>query len=364
MIVSRQRNIFERTLQSFFLLILASMLKRLLRFEPIIRFHHFTAIPLDNRALIRVHGDDTSKFLQGLITNDIEFLKSTNAIYSMLLNARGRILYDMIIYKPHLNQSTYLIEISHNASTDFQRLLRTYKLRKQVNIDDVTSSYRTWSIFSCENQLLSANLDIRESLQLKSRQGLIIGQTDPRHASLGVRLITERSTLLTDLTDICELSNDLSIYKQRLYRHGIAEGIEDMPPGQCIPLEYNIVYLNGVSFQKGCYIGQELVARTHHTGAVRKRLMPVHIDNYRELSKDSNEKVNDLTIINEETKRRAGKLLTSINEYGIALVRLNEWKSQLRIENADVRLRPSIPIWWPTLDEATQLEMKLISTTA
>ena len=76
------------------------MLKRLISYNKAIisRFHHSTAISLDHRALIQVHGNDASTFLQGLITNDIEFLKHTNAIYAMLLNVRGRILYDMIIY--------------------------------------------------------------------------------------------------------------------------------------------------------------------------------------------------------------------------------------------------------------------------
>jgi len=271
----------------------------------------------------------------------------------MLLNARGRILYDMIIYNNHINKSSYLIEISEKAVADFIRLLRVYKLRKQINIEDVTQIYRIWSIFS------STTNDLRDCLNFKTRQGLIIGQSDPRHASLGIRLITERQTKLNDLTDLCHISDDLLIYKQWLYQHGIAEGIEDIPPGECIPLEYNIVFLNGVSFNKGCYIGQELVARTHHTGVIRKRLMPVQINNYEELSKSFENTVNDLTIVNEETKRRSGKLRKSIKQDGIALIRLNEWKNSLRIQNADVQIKPFIPNWWPPLDEATKLEMKI-----
>ncbi|CAF0905889.1 unnamed protein product [Adineta steineri] len=335
------------------------MLKRLFHYKSILRLQHCTAIPLDNRALIQVHGADTSKFLQGLITNDIEFLNNTNAIYSMLLNARGRILYDMIIYNHHINKSSYLIEISQNATADFLRLLRTYKLRKQVNIEDVTQSYRIWSILLSQKEFLSTSNDLRDHLNFKTRQGLIIGQSDPRHPSLGIRLITDRDTQINNLIDSCNVSNDILVYKQWLYQHGIAEGIEDIPPGECIPLEYNIVYLNGVSFTKGCYIGQELVARTHHTGVIRKRLMPVQIDNFEELSKSFDHKTNDLTIINEETKRRAGKLRASIKQDGIALIRLNEWKNNIRIQNADVWIKPSIPNWWPPLDEATKLEMKL-----
>jgi hypothetical protein len=87
--------------------------------------------------------------------------------------------------------------------------------------------------------------------------------------------------------------------------------------------------------------------------------MPVQINNYEELSKSFEHKINDLTIINEETKRRSGKLCASIKQDGIALIRLNEWKNPLRIQNADVRIKPSIPNWWPPLDEATKLEMKI-----
>lgn len=335
------------------------MLKRLIQYKSIVRFHHCTAIPLDNRSLIKVHGDDTSKLLQGLITNDIENLKHTNAIYSMFLNARGRIVYDMIIYNDHLNKSSYLIEISQNAVADFTRLLRTYKLRRQVNIKDVTQDYRIWSIFAINNASQSNNSDLRDSLNFKTREGLIIGQSDPRHPSLGVRLITDRQRQVNNLIDSCNVSNDVSIYKKWLYKHGIAEGIEDIPPGDCIPLEYNIVFLNGVSFNKGCYIGQELVARTHHTGVIRKRLMPVKINNFKELSKSFEHKIDNLTIINQETKRRAGKLCAAVDETGIALIRLNEWKNNLRIQNADITIIPSIPQWWPPLDEATKLEMNI-----
>jgi Na+-translocating ferredoxin:NAD+ oxidoreductase RnfC subunit len=87
--------------------------------------------------------------------------------------------------------------------------------------------------------------------------------------------------------------------------------------------------------------------------------MPVQIENYEELSKSFDQKANDFTIIDEETKRRAGKLRTSIKQNGIALIRLNEWKNHLRIQNADVRIKPFIPNWWPPLDEATKLEMKI-----
>ncbi len=58
---------------------------------------------------------------------------------------------------------------------------------------------------------------------------------------------------------------------------GVAEGTDEVPLGACFPLEYNLDYLNGVSFSKGCYLGQELTARSFHTGVIRKRVMPISL---------------------------------------------------------------------------------------
>ncbi|CAF0854631.1 unnamed protein product [Didymodactylos carnosus] len=352
-----------------------------------------TAIPLDHRGLIHVTGKDSSPFLQGLITNDITFLNvehehKTNALYSMILNARGRVLYDMIVYRPmtddHLNND-YLLEVSLNAVADIIRFFRKHKLRKNVDLIDVTQLYRIWSIFPNEPYMWNnlTNEDVREKLNFKTRDGLIIGHSDPRHYKLGIRIITERQTNISSLTDNCKEEQNITLYKKWLYKNGVAEGTDDIPSAVAIPLEYNIVFLNGVSFSKGCYIGQELIARTHHTGVVRKRIMPVKIDNYATLANsfsstpsndveekldhevdDETNKQHELSIINVNTKRSAGKLRSHIENEGIALIRLNGWDNELRIQNGDVSIKPYIPSWWPPLDEATKLEMRILDQKA
>merc|ERR1712215_588921 len=91
---------------------------------------------------------------------------------------------------------------------------------------------------------------------------------------------------------------DMSSYVYRRCILGISEGVEDMPVGKCIPLEYNLDYLQGVSFHKGCYIGQELTARTHHTGVIRKRILPLTI--HQEIAKEEGE---ELVVTNQEGKK-------------------------------------------------------------
>lgn len=92
---------------------------------------------------------------------------------------------------------------------------------------------------------------------------------DPRVNRLGWRLLVPAGQKVE-----IELGKDIG-YKRLRYSLGVAEGVNELPSGNCFPLESNGDYMHGISFHKGCYIGQELTARTHHTGVVRKRIMPI-----------------------------------------------------------------------------------------
>ena len=169
---------------------------------------------------------------------------------------------------------------------------------------------------------------------------------DPRYSKLGYRAIFSNSNInFADYftNDITE-NSDLSVYKQHIYKHGIAENNDDIQYGSAIPLEYNIVLLNGVSFSKGCYLGQELIAKTHHTGVIRKRIMPIFI-------KDQNESIEkENNILNKKTGKSVGKLKNISGNYGIAMLRLNELeKDQLVLidsENNKHDIFFNVPEYW------------------
>lgn len=121
--------------------------------------------------------------------------------------------------------------------------------------------------------------------------------------------------------------------------------MKDLPYGTALPLESNLVYLNGVSFTKGCYIGQELTARTHHMGVIRKRLLPIQL-----LPLMAFESLTEGTEIVTESGKSAGKFRAGENEFGIALLRLATTKGPLRLKLANdsqVTVTASIPKWWP-----------------
>ncbi|XP_015284239.1 PREDICTED: putative transferase CAF17 homolog, mitochondrial, partial [Gekko japonicus] len=130
----------------------------------------------------------------------------------------------------------------------------------------------------------------------------------------------------------------------------IPEGVKDLPTGIALPLESNLAYMNGVSFTKGCYIGQELTARTHHMGVIRKRLLPVQL-----AVPVPSESIPDGAEIVTESGKSAGKYRAGSDELGIALLRLANINEPLRLKlsgDVTVNLTASIPEWWPKPTDA------------
>lgn len=124
---------------------------------------------------------------------------------------------------------------------------------------------------------------------------------------------------------------------------GLPEGVRDLPPGVALPLESNLVFMQGISFSKGCYIGQELTARTHHTGVIRKRLMPVR-------SSAPVEHLEDGASLHTESGKSAGKHRAGVGEFGLSLIRIAHANEVLTVKSSDdstVTLQASLPHWWP-----------------
>ncbi|NWU97909.1 CAF17 transferase, partial [Upupa epops] len=302
------------------------------------------------RALLGVRGAEAAVFLQGLLTNDVTRLApadTTNggggtvprALYAHALNAQGRCLYDVILYRLHERpeeEPHILLECDNDVLDAIQKHLKLYKIRRKVNITPCLD-LALWAVVPGES-----DGDAASSLAQRVEQDLVL-TPDPRAEVMGWRLITKKGANLSEIIPGGQI-RDIEDYHQHRYKQGIPEGIKDLPPGEALPLESNLAYMNGVSFTKGCYIGQELTARTHHMGVIRKRLLPVCLS-----SPLPGDGIPVGTEIITESGKSAGKFRAGGGELGLALLRLAHVNEPLCLNLAGdkVKLTARIPEWWP-----------------
>ncbi|CAL1528939.1 unnamed protein product [Lymnaea stagnalis] len=286
---------------------------------------------LESRGVLKLSGKDTAGYLQGLVTNDVQQLveKSPAVQYTMMLNVQGRVLYDLFLYNitNEGGSTTLLVDVDKSVKAELVQVLKRYRLRKKVDISDVSDQYRIWSQWSDGS-----------SEQSNIQQPNIFSFHDPRVPMLARRIIVTLKLNVAGIEDRTEQD-----YRVQRFKLGIPEGITDLPPGNCLPLESNLDLMNGVNFQKGCYIGQELTARTYHTGVTRKRIMPIELDTPAPISVNA-------VISTKEKGKNAGKFRSVEGLYGLGLLRLEHIKVDLTVKSAvgeTVSVRPHIPEWWP-----------------
>ncbi|PAA89146.1 hypothetical protein BOX15_Mlig013972g2, partial [Macrostomum lignano] len=314
---------------------------------------------LNERSLLQVNGLDAKSYLQGLITNDLSCLDKCQrgAVFSMLLNAQGRVLFDTIVYvrsdSDNPEHRVYLIESESSDLADLAKHLRRYRLRKKVEIADVSDKLLVAALLPAgldDSAESSSEAESQLLHSLSSRPGSECLVRDPRlPVGWAHRWLIRRDQSATALDGL--QSAKTGTYRMTRYRLGIGEGPVDHPPGRALPLECNAALLNGVSFNKGCYLGQELTARTHHTGVVRKRLAPV-------LFTDSGADCAALagaTLIDARNGETVGQVRSAHQGRGLALVRLGRIQGgpQQRLLcklNRGVACEATVfkPDWWPS----------------
>lgn len=194
-----------------------------------------TATRLSDRALIRLSGEDVGGFLQGLVTHDMAALAGPAPGWGGLLSPQGKALFDFFIWP---QDGSVLIDCEAAQAEALARRLAMYRLRRAISIEPATGAVH-WSLTA---PAAAAVLD-------------------PRHPALGYRWLG------ADGGDVAMgwLAHRLGL--------GITEGVAELGHGETLWLECNARELGGVSFTKGCYIGQENTARMHHRAKVNRRLV-------------------------------------------------------------------------------------------
>lgn len=294
--------------------------------------------PLESRRLIKVSGHDAPVFLQGLITNDMQhFEEGASSMYAMFLNNKGRVLYDTLIHKWEGSDS-FLLECDKNVYSSLQRHLKIYKLKRNIEIADGTEDLRLFALITPTEIELDKTIHPKRNVNIYK---------DPRLAALGHRLIAsptvDHAYIQSLLGDNTVIANDETGYKYLRFKLGVSEGAHDLPAGVCFPLEANCDYLHGVSFHKGCYIGQEVTARVHHTGVVRKRIMPIQ---FTDVIQETIENDSVITV-NDEKNSKIGKFKSWVNDYGLGIVRVKEALEAKSLSVGQHTVKVIKPDWWP-----------------
>ncbi len=200
---------------------------------------------LTDRAALRVGGADARAYLQDLVTNDVDRLTRTTPLWAGLLTAQGKPLFDMVLFDgSDLEPGAVLIDVLASAADALAKRLTMYRLRRAVTIAAAPGLhvFADWDEPSIDRPV------------------------DPQLPALGSRWIA----------DAAETGAGVDDYARRRRRFGVPDSA-DLLLDRMLWLEANAVELNGVSFTKGCYVGQENTARMHHRDKLRRRMLPVTI---------------------------------------------------------------------------------------
>jgi folate-binding protein YgfZ len=207
---------------------------------------------LSDRAVVRVSGPAAHGFLQGLITNDIDKAKPGGAIHAGLLTPQGKILFDFFVVPA---ADGFLLEIAKAKAGELAQRLGFYKLRAQVEIAE-DPSFAVAAAWGAPPRLPDG----------------AIAYADPRLSALGLRILLQAEADARNLG--CTIAAEDEYHAHRIAL-GVPEGGRDYAFGDAFPHEAMFDRLAGVDFDKGCFIGQEVVSRMEHRGIARKRIVGV-----------------------------------------------------------------------------------------
>ncbi|MGH6853720.1 MAG: YgfZ/GcvT domain-containing protein, partial [Methylocella sp.] len=213
---------------------------------------------LGDRGVIEVGGADATGFLQRLITNSVLNIPKGEGRYAGLLTPQGKLLFDFFVVPlPEGPGAGYLIDCAGEQTADLVKRLNLHKMRAKIAIEDKSKDFAVAAIFGGE---VAAGFE-----------GVFYRDTRGHH--MGLRVIVPRGDALAKL-DRAEESR----YEAHRIAQGVPKGGVDFVHGDAFVHDMNLDLMNGVDFKKGCYVGQEVVARVHYRNSARKRIVKIHFE--------------------------------------------------------------------------------------
>jgi len=219
---------------------------------------------LPERGVVKVGGEDAEKFLNGLLTADIAKVTPRRAAYAALLTPQGKIMVDMIVAEaPAEDGGGFFLDCPRALCLMLAERLNFYKLRAKVILEDLSQVLGVMAIWEGTAE---------------TEYGLCYA--DPRLPELGSRCMLPPHLAAEAAADLGAALLDAGEYEAHRITLGAPRGGLDFHYNDAFPHEADMDQLNGVDFDKGCYVGQEVVSRVEHRGTARKRVVPVKFEDF------------------------------------------------------------------------------------
>ena len=250
-----------------------------------------------NSKFISIEGEDSSEFLQNLITNDIYKCKNNGVIYACLLTPQGKFICDFFIFK---KDNKFILETHELFFKNLLKKLKIYKLRSDININEIKNyfSYVVFGNFNKDDQT-------------------VIFTTDPRKENIGYKLIQNEKNP-QQLKNFEEIEENK--YHEILIKNTIPLSHYDLEMNKSLLLENNFENLNSISWDKGCYIGQEITARMKYRALLKKRIYSLKIE--------SGTPSTFQTI--EEKENELGKIISFKNKSILAMMKIDDAEKKIQ----------------------------------
>jgi folate-binding protein YgfZ len=252
---------------------------------------------LPDRGVIKVSGEDARNFLNGLVTTDVTQLAPGQGRFGALLTPQGKIVVDFLITEaPSGHGGGFLIDCPRALAQGFATKLGFYKLRAKVVVEDLSDSLGVIAAWGGEPAM-------KPDLSF----------ADPRDAALGWRVLAPEGLAQKVAELIGADPVDSDAYDAHRIACGAPRGGLDFIYGDAFPHETNMDRLHGVDFDKGCYVGQEVVSRMEHRGTARTRTVRVIFDDF------ASEEGRPILA----GEKQVGTMGSAAGQNGLALVRID-----------------------------------------
>jgi len=290
---------------------------------------------LPDRGVVKVSGDDARRFLNGLVTNDMDKVKPGHSCFAALLTPQGKIVCDFIVTEaPPEDGGGFFLDCPRALAPMLVERLNFYKLRAKVLAEDRSDTLGVMAFWD--------GVGI-------SDDGL--SYADPRLPALGTRTIVPSDLVAEAAANLGATLAGPEAYEAHRIALGVPRGGEDFAYLNTFPHEADMDQLCGVDFDKGCYVGQEVVSRVEHRSTARSRVVPISYDEFSPLP--------GLPVTAGE--REIGTLGTTAKGRGLAMLRLDRVAEALESKTpliaGGIEIRAVKPGWakfpWPGEKAAT-----------